>query len=359
MSLSLDGIVSVTYTLNPKAAMRPGYNIGLIIGESTVIPTSERLRLYTDLAGMLSDGFTTSSSEYLAARLYFSQSPAPGTIYVGVAGDTEDPVAVMTDCLQKDPNWYAFVWCDANAATITALAAWAESAEPAVSYFYTTQDQPVLQQLKDNNYFASHGMYSTTTSNAVASVMGYAMGANTQLANSAYTLAYITLPGVLPESAAESLVQTILGLNGNIYVARGNTYYVYQQGTQANGAYFDEKINLDQLANNVQMSVMDQLKSRPKVPQTEDGVSSIIAAITPEFERARRIGFVAPGVWLGPQILSLNTGDALPNGYTILTDSIAGQSQFDRDARKAPGIYCPIKLAGAIEHVIISIPVNR
>ena len=55
----------------------------------------------------------------------------------------------------------------------------------------------------------------------------------------------------------------------------------------------------------------------------------------------------------------LSTNDYLPDGYLALADSLETQSAADRAARKAPNIYLPIKLAGAIQSVVVSINVNR
>ena len=57
--------------------------------------------------------------------------------------------------------------------------------------------------------------------------------------------------------------------------------------------------------------------------------------------------------------MNLKTGDALSTGYMVLADTLANQSQADRDARKSPPIYVAVKMAGAIEHVVIGIVVNR
>ena len=82
-SLSLTPIVDVQITLGAVSAPRNSFNLGLIIGSSTkteplnetVIPTAERIRIYTDLDDMLSDGYTTDSSEYKAALLMKSATP--------------------------------------------------------------------------------------------------------------------------------------------------------------------------------------------------------------------------------------------------------------------------------------------
>ena len=113
------------------------------------------------------------------------------------------------------------------------------------------------------------------------------------------------------------------------------------------------------LVNNIQLSVLDLLTGSTKVPQTEDGVALLASAINGPCLAARNTGFIAPGIWNAAPILSLNTGDTLSQGYLILSEPIDSQSQADRDARLAPPIYVPVKLAGAIEHVNIGIYVNR
>ncbi|MHB9057146.1 MAG: DUF3383 family protein, partial [Paludibacteraceae bacterium] len=207
-------------------------------------------------------------------------------------------------------------------------------------------------------YMRALGQYSTTV-DAAAAIMGYAMGANTGLANSAYTLAYKREVGVAAEALTLTQMTMIKSQNGNAYINRGNTYNVFEQGVMANGMHFDDLLGLDMLVNDIQLSVLDLLIGSTKVPHTESGVALLVSAIDKPCVSARNKGFVAPGVWNAAPVLSLNTGDMLQQGYLILSESVAGQSQADRDARIAPPIYVPIKLAGAVEHVSIGIYVNR
>lgn len=191
--------------------------------------------------------------------------------------------------------------------------------------------------------------------------MGYAMGANTATINSAYTLKFKTEVGVIPEDLSSQQVTNLVKNNGNYYVSRGSDddYNMFESGVMSDGTWFDEILNLDMLANNMQMSIMDLLKSRPKIPQTEAGVLSIKLAMKSDLDKAVKIGFIAPGIWNGPDILELSQGDMLPEGYMILSEPISEQSQADRDARIAPPIYTPLKLAGAVHSVVLQIDVNR
>ena len=84
--LSLTNLVDITVTVAPAAAVAGGFNQGLFIGPSTVIPsygTNPRLRQYASSAALLAAGFTTSSPEYIAAEIYFSQTPQPQFIWIG------------------------------------------------------------------------------------------------------------------------------------------------------------------------------------------------------------------------------------------------------------------------------------
>jgi len=80
--LSVSDVVNVQVTLNPLAAAVRNFGALLILGSSAVIDTNERIRQYTTLAGVVAD-FGSSAPEYLAASLFFSQSPQPSVLYIG------------------------------------------------------------------------------------------------------------------------------------------------------------------------------------------------------------------------------------------------------------------------------------
>jgi hypothetical protein len=80
--LSVSRLVNVTINLSPLAPARRGFGTLLILGDSDVIDTTERLRAYSAIEGVALD-FGTTAPEYLAAALYFGQSPKPQNLYVG------------------------------------------------------------------------------------------------------------------------------------------------------------------------------------------------------------------------------------------------------------------------------------
>jgi len=368
LAQSLDNIVEVNVTVSPMAQTAGTFDIGLIVGPSTVISKTERVRIYSGLEDMDADGWTGTEPEYAAATLYFSQDPAPSMVVIGCWDETggETAVDAVKACRAANSDWYACYVVDVTADEIEAIAATVEAMKPDSAYFYTTSDADVangtagnvMETLKNMGYQRTFGLYSTTA-HAAAAVMGYAMGANTGGANSAYTLAYKTLVGVTPEPLSTNQVQYILGVNGNVFTLYGKNYRLLVQGTMANGVHFDEVLNLDMLAAEIQIGAVNALVGASKIPQTEAGMSLLISAIEEQCEKSVTRGAIAPGVWNAAPILTLQKGDMLSKGYLVLAESIASQPQEDREARKAPPIYVPVKMAGAIEHVVINVTVNR
>ncbi len=392
--LTLDPIVDVRVNLSLKSAARKGFNLGLIIGTTNVYdekkPSGEtvigdRLRIYGGLSEMIADGFDNDSAEYKAAQLYFSASSQPDRLAVGLRRQNETALEAFTACREVNSEWYVGIMLGATEDEIKEIAAFVEACEPSTILFYTTNNKNVLQRstvnvdgvetegvdifqyLQGKKYRRSLGLYcgQDDTPDAVAALAGYAMGANTGTADSAFTLAYKTLVGVTTDDLSSTQIdyavgsKTHTGHNGNVYITRAEEYDIVQQGYMADKTSFDEILNLDMLKNEITLSVMDLLYQRKKIPQTVAGMASIVGVIERACDMFVANGFIAPGQWNGAKCLALQTGDYLPAGYIVQHDSIDDQPQAQRDARIAPPIYVCIKLAGAIEFVTVEVNVNR
>jgi hypothetical protein len=284
----------------------------------------------------------------------------------------ETPVETYTACRQADGEWYVGLICaDLTDEQILEVAAYNESCTPDSVFAFTTseeavtdpQDGGIFSQLQLLNYRRTIGQYSTAHPDAIAAIVGWAMGAMTGTANSAYTLAYKTETGVQAENAVQNFptnkVNAVKSFNGNVYINRGSYYNIFEEGKVFDGSWFDEIIYLDKFKNDCQLSIMDLLVQNNKLPQTESGMGRIKNAIKTECESLNNIGFIAAGVWKANDMLDLKYGDTLPRGYLIQSEPINDQSQADRDARIAPPIYVSLKLAGAIHHVTVQVDVNR
>lgn len=85
--LSVADVVNVDIVLTPLAAAVRNFGALLIMGSSSVIDTTERVRQYSTLDAIATD-FGSTAPEYLAAQAFFSQSPQPSLVYVGVFAQT-------------------------------------------------------------------------------------------------------------------------------------------------------------------------------------------------------------------------------------------------------------------------------
>lgn len=79
--LNVGRLVNVTVNLAPLAAARRGFGVLMVAGDSNVINGVERFRSYVDLESVATD-FGTTAPEYLAASLYFGQSPRPQQLMI-------------------------------------------------------------------------------------------------------------------------------------------------------------------------------------------------------------------------------------------------------------------------------------
>lgn len=389
---STEGVWSKTYTITTNAVegdtltlLNQTFTFGtdFSAGEdenSTAIAIADALRA-NETIGNNYDVKLSNATITLTEKIAGNGQPGDieytGTLVVSngraskSASKKETPVETITACRSANYEWYVVNYCgDLTDKEILDIAEYTEACTPSTVFAYTTSadeckeaDGGIFGKIKAKSYRQVIGQYSTDHPDAICAIIGWAMGAMTGTANSAYTLAYKTETGVQAENYVQQFttntVNNIKANNGNVFINRGREYNVFEEGKVGDGSWFDEIIYLDKFKNDMQLAIMDILAADNKVPQTEAGMNRIKNAIKVVCTDMQKIGFISEGTWLGANMLDLNYGDTLPGGYLIQSESIASQSQADRDARKAPNIYVSLKLAGAIHHVTVQVDVNR
>lgn len=360
------------------------YVVGDVVGITKADASNGYARVETIGAGGAVTGLSVSPGQggtgyAISNTLATTGGSGDGNLKVDITAINESPLDALTVCRAVNYEWYACYSCAAVKADHEAITAWVQtqmsnSGIASTVYFFDDGTSDSLGGVADNvfshikalSYNRAAGLYGTTQSavypnNAYmgAAMMGVAMGLNTGLANSAFTMKFKQLVGVAAEPLTQTQVNMLEGNNANCYLNYGNYYNILEQGVMCNGQFIDEIINLDMLVNNIQLSVMDLLYGSVKVPQTDSGVTQIINKINQACEQAVNIGFLAPGKWTGSAILNLNPGDMLAKGYLVQAAPISAQSDADRQARKSPSIYVAIKEAGAVHSVLIGVYINR
>ena len=379
--LPLSRVTNVTVTLSARAAQGRNFGSMLILGDSTVIPISERLRLYSR-AEDIGDDFGVDSEEYKAAVIWFSQSPQPIQVYVGrwaktmavgETGATESLLQAVNALLDWN-SWYglhlAVQAADYPTDTdIISVAAAIEAAGVSRIFGITTDEADTLvaatttdlsSKLKAAKYSRTFTQYSTSSRYAALSAFSRAFTVDYTASNTTITLKFKQEPGVTYETLSTSQADSIEAKNCNVYVYYENDSAILEQGVMSNGDFFDERHGLDWLQNAVQTADYNTLyTSTTKIPQTDAGTTTRIANIEIVLDKAVKNGLFAPGKWTGGPMGQLNTGDTLTKGYYTWAETVDAQLQTDREARKGVPIQVAGKLAGAVHYGSVAITVVR
>jgi len=379
--LPLSRVTNVTVTLSARAAQGRNFGSMLILGDSTVIPVSERLRLYSS-ADDIGDDFGVDSEEYKAAIIWFSQSPQPVQVYVGRWAKTLDTGEAGTvetllqaaNALLDNNGWYGLHLAVPEAdypsdADIITVAAAIEAATASRIFGITTDEADTLvaavttdlsSKLKAAKYSRTFVQYSTSSRYAALSAFARAFTVDFTASNTTITLKFKQQPGVTYETLTTSQANNLEAKNCNVYVYYENDTAILEQGVMSNGDFFDERHGLDWLQNAVQTADFNTLyTSTTKIPQTDAGTTTRIANIERVLDQAADNGLFAPGVWTGGPLGVISTGDMLTKGYYTYAESVADQLQVDREARKGVPIQVLGKLAGAVHYGTVAITVVR
>jgi hypothetical protein len=377
--LPVSNVVNVDVIMSPVAASGRNFGTLLILGTSTVIPVSERIRQYSSIED-IGDDFGVSAPEYAAATIFFSQSPKPQQVLIGrwakslatgETGTVETLPAAANACLQYT-NWYGLAIADSAAlvdADVISVAAAIEASSLSRIFAVTTSDATTLvagnttsigYKLKAAGYGRTFWQYSSTNKYAAISAFGRAFTVNFTGSNTTLTLKFQTEPGVTYDTLTLSQASAIDAINGNVFVYYQNDTAILQQGVMANGDFFDERHGLDWLQNYVQTNLYNLLyTSKTKIPQTDAGITRLLSNVELSMSQAVTNGLIAPGVWNGGPIGQLESGDTLTKGYYVYAQPLSAQAQSDREARKAPLMQVACKLAGAVHYADVQINVVR
>lgn len=367
--------------------------------------TGTTITLSQDTTGALTGGSTTFSTGGIVGSVevvegsqgnnYITQNNVATTggagtgCQIDITAIGETPVEAIAACRAAQPSWYTCMFVGTAAdSDYEAIALFIEAATPASLFFLTSGEAAILNNSANNlfavlqaeSYRRTFMMYSTTQGGAFpnniyasAGVMGAMMGLNTGAAGSYFTACFKAIAGVSPEPLTQTQVITICGtnnrsqngLNGNILANYQNGSFLFlQNGTMASGVFFDEVLNLDMLTNDVQLSGMNLLTTQGAIPITNGGVAQFQNVFSGACARAQQRGFIAPsGFWTGTPVGSgpgsVQTGQALPNGFFVYVPAVTTLSPQQRAARQMPPFTILLIEAEAAQSLSVTITVQR
>ena len=324
----------------------------------------------------LAGGSGTDVSTLLGLTLAAGASPP----VVGVAAET--PLAAWTALASASNQWYAASFAaSVQPATAdylaVAAATLASSRKRVFGVTITTTDcmDPTntsdlatsLQSLNNNRVY---WWYDPANAYGVMTMFGRASTVNFNASQSTITLAYKQAPGLTAAYLTETQFATIQAKGGNCNIAVNNGAVMiwpgqmadskWLAGTKINGTWFDEIHNCDWFLNEVQTDIFNLLyTTTTKIPQTDAGSNTIATVLGKSCVKAVNNGMIGKGVWTGPPIGTIETGDPLQTGWYVYYPPISTQSDADRDSRVSVPFQMAVKLQGAVHTVSLGITVNR
>ena len=205
--------------------------------------------------------------------------------------------------------------------------------------------------------------YSVSADTALDFAAGYAgRGLSIKMSgsNTAHTMHLKTITGL---DADSGMTQTILtqAMNAGVdtYPDIGGAASVFISGVNQ---FFDQVYTRLAFKLRLQIAGFNYLaQTNTKIPQTEQGMSGLKGAYRKICQMFVTNGTFAPGTWNSSTTFG-DPDDHVKNisahGFYIYSDSIASQSQAERETRVAPGIYIAAKDAGAIHSSDVTVYVE-
>lgn len=196
---------------------------------------------------------------------------------------------------------------------------------------------------------------------AIASYCSIAKSVNYKGTNTAQTMNFKTLTGIVGDSGLSDTYVLNAANNGvDIYGLTGGLSVVYSND---NNGYTDDIENQLWFKKALEIAGFNYLRqTNTKIPQTEAGMTGLKNAYAQVCEQGIRNGIIGAGTWNGT-IPFGDSEDFVRNieekGYYIYSIPVALQSQTDREARKAPVIQIALKFSGAFHFSDVIVTVQR
>jgi len=278
-------------------------------------------------------------------------------------------------CVQTMANvsnaWYQCEFVSATQPSTSdhaAIGAFIESASPSRIYGVTTQDPNCLianvstdvgSQLQTLGLTRTYVQYCSTSIVAAASLFGRQASVNFNANQTVINWMWKQEPTIAAEVLTETGAAALKAKNINVFTTYVNGASIIQWGVMSSGLWADTRVGADWLQNLIQTTLWNVLYTTPtKVPQTDQGQQLLITPTKNCCVAAVNNGFAAPGLWTGPNIGQIATGDMLPTGFYVFSDIYANQSPANRAARQSMPIQVAIKLAGAVDTVACIVSIN-
>ncbi len=378
LSIVVDGSVrrvtdvdlSAALNMNGVAALidaaLPGARVTWDAGFSRFDVTSEAAGAVSGVGYGSAAGVGTDLADLIGlTQAGGASAPVAGT-------DAKGLLESVQDLADHSRGWYGLALALDNPPAVEdllAVSAFIEASDAARQFAVTIHTPDAIDpvntqdfgsQAKARGYHRTTVQYSSTNAHACISMFARMFTVDFTGSNTTSTAMFKQQPGIVAEPLRTSQARTLERKGYNFYAGYQNGVAILQPGKVASGRFFDEIHGLDWLKDTVESGLFNlHYQSVTKIPQTDDGVTQLLAEVERSLELARFNGLIAAGVWNADPFGYLKRGQALPKGYYTFVRPIGEQLQSEREARRAPVIQAALKLSGAFHSAHVILNVNR
>ena len=362
MSSNLERICTVDVSLAAPISNEANFDNILILGPQPKAPKAAipTVGVFRSLEELTELGFAAAGDSAdpvgVAARVAFSQSPRPHTLYVAClpepsGEEAEAGGSAVADTLTAalgTNGWYCVCPVGMRKEQVREVIQWTETQSKLCGYVDDGPENPIVEA---GIYLRSYPVFpKVTLEQEDADVplenkygMAAAMAAKAMYFHAGEeTWALKQLSAVTPSRLNSAAVQMLEAANFSCVVPVASKN-ITQGGKTGGGEWIDVIRFRDWLQNDMQTRVANLLIMNPKVPYTDNGIALVENQMLASLKEGQKWGGIAPTEY---------DEDGSPNpGYTTSVPLASSLTSTQKASRTLENCRFTARLAGAIHAV--------
>lgn len=350
MANNLDRIVTVDIDIASPIVDSSSFDNLLIVGAA---PAKEghkapEIGVYANLEEVTDAGYVATGDGAdivgVAARIAFSQSPAPTKIFIATldTGEGAESAATVLSNALGTSGWYAVCPVGVSDAALLEIIEWSE-AHNVICAYAELNAKPVLEPI----YFRSFGIFGKVTAAQViadvpiankcinvawaAKCLNYHAGEE--------TWAHKILAGIIPSELNSTDITALEAGKVSYFLTTAGKNITYG-GMTLSGEWIDVIRFRDWQKNDMQVRVANLFVVNPKVPYTDKGIGLVENQMIASLKDGIRYGGIAPDEYD-------EEGNTIP-GFVTNVPLSSSLTSSQKASRKLTGCTFAARIAGAI-----------
>jgi hypothetical protein len=333
--------LTISIILQTLALQQQGFGVPLILGKRTT-PSAliGDYGEFSDLASMITAGFTADDPEYKMVGKMLAQSPCPEKVAVFVRDDTDDIDEALAELILTHNDWYALLVTERDKTSMATAGTWALANKKI--FFGCSTDITALESRNNNR--EAYLIHSDAANFPEAAWVGLCLPQEI----GSITWKWKRPTGVIASTFTLTELNTIRTGHGQTMSERSGIIYT-DEGITTAGEFIDIIQARDYIEARLGEELFALQVRSGKVPYDNTGFARIESVIRTVFNECGNRGIIGRVTDDADRLKS-------DDGIYIYKVTVPARSEVpanDRAARKLSGIKFSLTIAGAVHGVDI------